>query len=533
MKKTLLILMLFLLSLNLFAAKSILSGMNDLLITSSLGYDRNPCFLEWYQFDQNWKYFDSKVIRSTNETWIGTVAGDINQDGYIDFLTSLDNNRGYSHVRTYPLDRYASIRENATIYDNLPNEAWRHISGVEYADVTGNGENDLLIIGNDKQGNRHISAIFYKDGHIVGEEELCDVPAEAYNMALYNNVIYVTCPDQKKIITTIMAYTFDKGFNLKKKAQIATFKKDKGKITGITVREEKGKLVVVLCGHNWDAFESEEGEKDKGVSSAQDTYFLLPSVDLATTTSFLQKGEIKGDKILNLKNIEEIKGRRWQDVTFVKDFTPKSIEIPITVSPTKNCLHIMGLFSNYYHFDKYFSSIDKWYVKVEAQTESLIKSGDFSQIGNYKYVVVNDVPIYALGEEGLVALISYANAGGVVIFCNGLMSGATGGFKESDFMETLGLSLYRSSKVEMRDNVTYIKGTTLSENSNTSVLDQKGDEILFSVTNMGGGKIYYIGITPNTEDLTDFQRTLDTYMKTIMGSTEISLNRTKNFFSDI
>ncbi|MBQ0106147.1 MAG: hypothetical protein KBT47_08970 [Armatimonadetes bacterium] len=512
MKKTILILTVFLLCSASFAGKAILDGNRDLLITSSLGFDRNPCFLEWYQYDPNWKYSDSKVIRSTNETWVGCVAGDINQDGYIDFLTSLDNNQGYSHVRTYPIDRYASLRETADCYDNLPNEPWRHISGVDYADTDGDGENDLLIIGNDRNGDRHITCIFYKDGHISGETDLCDVPENAWNMSFCNNTVYVTVPNQEKITTDIIAYKFDSDFNYKGQSKIASFPKAKGKITGITVFEEKGKIMAVLCGHNWDTFESNMEEKNRKGAKANETYFLLPSIDLANTTSFLMKGEIKNGKLQNPTVFEEMKGRRWQDVTAVKNSEIKHLVSDIDFAPTKECLHIMGLFSNHYQFNKYFRDIDKWYVKVEAQTESLVKTGSFSDMGNYRYVIINNVPIYALGESGINALLTYAEKGGCVLFCNGLMSGATGGYRDSDFMKVLGLKLPHASKVAYTEKgVPYIAGTI----SDNAIISEKNDTV-YQETVIGKGKICYIGITPNKEDLTEFYASLDSIMERII-----------------
>jgi len=503
-----------------FSAQNINSGMNDVFLTSSLGYDRYPCFLEWVQYDKDWKYFDSRTIRMTNETWIGCTAGDFDNDGYLDFITTIDNNSGYSHARDYLIDKIGSFRGKDYVKEVLPVEPWRHYSGIEFVDFNGDGVNDIVAVCNDKNQNRTLTLfLFDKNFKIISEKTLCDVSSSAWNIAVYTkddlHTVYLVDSDKRKTASKLFSYSFDFDGNLKRQGLLHTFLGTQGKITGISVKEEKGKLIAAICGHEWDKYELDVSNGK--TAEAKDKAFLLPNINLSEINSFLYKAEIKNGKLINLVLVEKLLGKRWQDVTFVKPFAIKDNITSVKYTGTLDCLHIMGLFSDHYNIENYFDNINKWYVRVENQSDSLVQNEDFSNIGKYKYVVINDVSIWALGEIGVNALREYINQGGKVLFINGLASGSTGGYKASELEKLMGIKFadrndFDYTNLYGENKVSYIKGvTSVSAVSHMKV----NDTVLFCENKLGKGKIYYLGLTPNTVDLTNFDKLFTDVMRKV------------------
>jgi hypothetical protein len=497
------------------SARPIGSGLNDLVLSSSLGYDRSPCYLEWWQFGSDWKLQDYRCLKQTNETWTGIAAGDWDSDGYPELMTPVDNNRGYSHIRVYNIDRYGTFR-NPEVNEVAPVEAWRHYTGATFCDFDRDGDNDILALCTDRDGKRGLTRFECgADGKIISEHLLISFDETACGLATdtrdSRNTIFIAFPGRRNKGGKIVEYelTGNKPQVVRKISLPAKY----GQLGGVAFKQSGKSRVLVFCTHDWDS-ENETDAADKSSTQANTT-FILPVADAGSIVSSLYMLELGGKKSTVPILIDTMRGRRWTGVSFVNNLSRKPSNQPQQFTGGKGILHIRGLFDKYYGIPAFAESramqYTQWPIKCDNQSWSFVHSANWQEIGKYDCVVISNTPLWALGESGVDAVRGYVKSGGRLIFINGPNSGKPGGYAGSGLEDILpvhfkghGISshslkgfIFKKPLQTPRltgESLWFVNGARLS--SGSQKLISLGEDIICARRMVGKGSIIYFGGMP-------------------------------------
>jgi len=497
------------------SARPIGSGLNDLVLSSSLGYDRSPCYLEWWQFGTNWKLQDYRCLKQTNETWTGIAAGDWDSDGYPELMTPVDNNRGYSHIRVYNIDRYGTFR-SPEVNEVAPVEAWRHYTGATFCDFDRDGDNDILALCTDRDGKRGLT--WFECGaeeKIISEHLLISFDETAFGLAAdmsnSRNTIFIAFPGRRNKGGKIVEY--DLVDNKLQVVRAISVPARYGQLGGVAFRQSGKSLVVVFCTHDWDSEYSTTAADKSSVQA--NTTFILPVADAGSIVSSLYMLELDGKKSTVPGLIDTMRGRRWTGVSFVNNLNRKPTIQPQQFTGGKGILHIQGLFDKYYGIPAFAESLgmkySQWPTKCDNQNWSIGCGANWQEIGKYDCIVISNTPLWALGESGVDAARGYVKSGGWLVYVNGPNAGKTGGYAGSGLEDILpvhfkghgisshGLKGFVFKKPVQNPNLTggslwFINGARLSTGSQNLI--SLGEDIVCARRKVGKGSTIYFGGMP-------------------------------------
>lgn len=425
-------------------------GNRDLILCSSLGFDRSPCSLEWWQYTPKWQWGDYRYLRMTNETWTDVDVARLFGGSEYYLFASVDNHIGYSAVAYWLMDEYGGLQGEGLL---LPNEPWRHYAGVTACDLDKDGIPEILAVATNRKGQRGI--IRFKKDHKnkpPKEKMIFKLKSRVSGLAsLANNAnttdVFVACPGSKKRGGRIIRLRISaKGTLLSVAPSFVSIAPELGELGGVGCQLDQDQKTVrmVLCTHDWG---KEESNKRTHVAHKADTGFILPSWDIELINSRLYWAEYtKNKKPGKLVKLDSIKARRWTGVAF----TPSPMQ-QTNVSKTRRhkggggILQLCGLFHNSYGVEaiaeRLNMKLDRYYVK-QFQQKCSIPGYDFDDLFKYDVMFVTNVPLWALGGRGVRAIQAYVQGGGTLVFCDGPFAGKVGGYSGSPIEDILPVEIH-------------------------------------------------------------------------------------------
>jgi hypothetical protein len=186
---------------------------------------------------------------------------------------------------------------------------------------------------------------------------------------------------------------------------------------------------------------------------------------------------------------------------------------PTPKSGGAGLLNISGLFHDYYEISTIATEMGMSFTESPIkiyQGNWDIPLGDFSDLGKYDVIFLTDVPLWALGANGVKNIEAYVSGGGTLVFLDGpFVEGYAGSLLETILPVTLGdkgfgkivgqsLILDRTYfEQEFSDEVYFMQGRLLKNGA--QVIASIGDQVIGAKNSVGFGRVIYFSLLPLTD----------------------------------
>ncbi len=424
----------------------------DYLFVGMMGFSdagpRSPCAVEWYQLGADGTLIDQRRLYRTDDTiWGAAIHDRARKDGYLQLVMAVTKQRVHDALLVrVSVDRYGLLGGHVPLID--PRKGGR-FSDVILGDLDGNGDSALFATWITNEGDSSIIQWDITDQNTItldNERVIAHFPGQIIEaITLGRKPFTLEFAVQEDEGCRLMSMTLSNNNNNNNNNHLAL--NDLGLISNVSIGRVHGlsrdgeSLLVAVRRIRFDgevAIVPEveyQGEMTGPEVAALDAMQMSQVFRLKPTRNGY--GEPQRD--------QEIQpGRSW--ATAVSRIPPSNQSETLarikSVNPnSRSLIYIEGFMGHFFNIDQLESMgfiLNKgWVTKRKDGAIPPAFAFKSEMLEQTRAVIMTDTPLWALTYKQILMIKSYVQAGGTLIYCEGPMTGKSGGYNESTFSNLL------------------------------------------------------------------------------------------------